>query len=75
MDNCIFTLVTAEEDGCTQRAEEVIKELGDSIVDYQKSKTFSVQGFSVSVFILVCTKETFTKLTSSLNTETRITYL
>ena len=51
------------EEGDIAKMEECIERYHDRITDYERSKTFSVQGYDVTVYSLVTTKEIFDTIT------------
>lgn len=61
----IFTMLVAENE--VEKMENSLKKHDEKVKDYQKSKTFSVQGLNVIAYILVTDEETFTEITKDLD--------
>ena len=57
----IYVLFAGESD--IAKIEECIERYHDRITDYERSKTFSVQGNDVTVYSIVTTKEIFDTIT------------
>lgn len=57
----IYVLFVGESD--IAKMEECIERYYDRITDYERSKTFSVQGNDVTIYSLVTTKEIFDIIT------------
>lgn len=57
----LYVLFVGESD--IAKMENCIEQYHDRITDYERSKTFSVQGNEVTVYSLVTTKEIFDTIT------------
>lgn len=58
-----FTLIEKEVD----IFEQLIKDCGDLVLDFDKSKTFNVQGYNLINYNVVCTEETFSGINIAMN--------
>lgn len=63
--NKIFTMFAFDDD--ISVVEKMVNKLGDEIVDFDKSKMFAIDDHTAVTFTIVCTEETFVKLTKKVN--------
>ena len=61
----LFTLTLMETD--VEATEQKLKELGNEILDSEKTKVFDVQGFRILNYSIVCSEETLEKIISAVN--------
>lgn len=61
----LFTLTVTETE--VEATEQKLKELGNEILDSEKTKVFDVQGFRILNYSIVCSEETLEKIISAVN--------
>ena len=61
----LFMLTVMETD--VEATEQILKELENEILDFEKSKVFDVQGFRILNYSVVCSEETLEKIISVVN--------